>query len=98
MRDDQMKTIQKILYSCIIIHNFSRDLSKRLKRKRKLYILTNAMIIQKSNILFFCLLVKCTIYDAKYELLLSDKNRKGKRIKDKTKNEIKSGKLVFAIF
>lgn len=55
------------------------------------------MIIQKKISYFLFTRVKCTIYGAKYKLLLY-KNRKGKRIKNKTKNEIKNGKLVFAIF
>lgn len=56
------------------------------------------MIIQKISYFLF-IRVKCIIYDEKYELLLLfDKNRKRKRIKNKTKNEIKSEKLVFAIF
>lgn len=54
------------------------------------------MIIQKISYFLF-IRVKCIIYDEKYELLF-DKNRKRKRIKNKTKNEIKSEKLVFAIF
>lgn len=56
------------------------------------------MVIQKKISYFLFIRVKCTIYGAKYKLLLSNKNRKRKRIKNKTKNDIKNGKLVFAIF